>query len=147
MTRSMTPSQAATDAAHARVARSHLRVRYAETDQMGVVYYANYLVWFEVGRTDWLRQAGFTYRELEQSGIVLPVVEVRSEYRQPARYDDNLEIRTRGTLLSGVRVRFDYEVVREQNGAVAACGHTVHASIDPTGRPARLPEQVRRLFT
>ncbi len=130
-----------------RVARSELRVRYADTDKMGVVYYANYLVWFEVGRTDWLRQAGFTYRELEESGIVLPVVETRCEYRQPARYDDDIEVRTRGTLLSGVRVRFDYEIVRRQNDAIAACGHTVHASISPGGRLTRLPEQVRRLFT
>jgi acyl-CoA thioester hydrolase len=125
---------------------SQARVRYAETDQMGVVYYANYLVWFEVGRTDWLRQAGFTYRDLEASGIVLPVIEVRCEYRQPARYDDDLEIRTSGTLLSGVRVQFDYEIVRRATGVVAAAGRTVHASVDSAGRPARLPARVKDLF-
>ena len=113
---------------------------------MGVVYYANYLVWFEVGRTDWLRQAGFTYRDLEASGIVLPVIEVRCEYRQPARYDDDLEIRTSGTLLSGVRVQFDYEIVRRATGVVAAAGRTVHASVDSAGRPARLPARVKDLF-
>ena len=130
----------------AREVSSHVRVRYAETDRMGVVYYANYLVWFEVGRTEWLRQAGLTYREVEESGIILPVIEARCEYRQPARYDDEIEIRTRGVLLSGVRVQFDYEVVRRGTGAVAAVGRTVHASVDATGRPARLPARVRELF-
>ena len=125
---------------------SHARVRYADTDQMGVVYYANYLVWFEVGRTEWLRHMGFTYREVEESGIVLPVIEARCEYRQSARYDDEIEIRTRGTLLSAVRVRFDYEIVRQHTGVVAAVGCTVHASVDPSGRPTRLPERVREIF-
>jgi acyl-CoA thioester hydrolase len=129
-----------------RLATTHLRVRYSETDQMGVVYYANYLVWFEVGRTDWLRQSGTSYREVEEAGFVLPVIEARCEYRQAARYDDELEVRTTGTLLSGVRVQFDYEVVRCGTGTVAAVGRTVHASVDRTGRLKRLPEQVRSLF-
>ncbi len=124
---------------------SQVRVRYADTDKMGVVYYANYLVWFEIGRTEWLRQAGFTYRDLEESGLVLPVIEARCEYRQPARYDDEVEIRTSGTLLSRVRVQFDYEVVR-RNAAVVATGRTVHASVDPRGRPTRLPARVTELF-
>src|SRR6201987_2314265 len=89
-----------------------VRVRYAETDKMGVVYYANYLVWFEVGRTELLRGAGWTYREMEVEGFSLPVVEAQCAYRQPARYDDELDVRTRGTLLSPVRVEFTYEVVR-----------------------------------
>ena len=84
---------------------SRVRVRYAETDKMGVVYYANYFVWFEVGRTDLLRGAGWSYREMEGDGISLPVIEAHCDYRQPARYDDELEIRTVGTLRSPVRVR------------------------------------------
>ncbi len=131
----------------ARQTCSHVRVRYADTDKMGVVYYANYLVWFEVGRTEWLRQNGLSYREVEDSGIVLPVIEAHCEYRQPARYDDEIEIRTRGTLLSPVRVRFDYEVVRRQPGVVAAVGRTVHASVDSNGRPTRLPPRVKELFS
>src|ERR1041385_8853295 len=87
-----------------------LRVRYAETDQMGVVYYANYLVWFEVARADWLRSFGWTYREMEESGLLLPVIEAQCEYRSPARYDDEVEIRTTGRLLSLVRVAFSYEI-------------------------------------
>ena len=77
---------------------TRVRVRYAETDKMGVVYYANYLVWFEVGRTEWLRQTGWSYRDMElDSGVQLPVIEVHCDYRQPARYDDELNITTRGT--------------------------------------------------
>jgi len=75
---------------------SRVRVRYAETDQMAVVYYANYFVWFEVGRTDLLRQSGWSYRELEAEGIGLPVIEAHCEYRQPARYDDELEVHSQG---------------------------------------------------
>jgi acyl-CoA thioester hydrolase len=114
---------------------------------MGVVYYANYFVWFEVGRTDLLRHAGYSYRQMEGDGFALPVIEARCEYRQPARYDDDLEIRTTGTLLSPVRVRFDYEVVRASDAAVLATGFTAHASLDPSGRPRRLPEHVRTLLT
>ena len=125
---------------------SRVRVRYAETDQMGIVYYANYFVWFEVGRTDLLRQAGWSYREMEGEGFSLPVVEAHCTYRQSARYDDDLEIRTRGELLSAVRVKFDYEVVRPSDEAVLAGGHTVHASLDTAGRPRRLPERISRLF-
>jgi len=125
---------------------SRVRVRYAETDQMGIVYYANYFVWFEVGRTDLLRHAGWSYREIETDGIVLPVVEAHCEYRQSARYDDELEIKTTGAQLSSVRVRFDYEVVRTSDVAVLAAGHTVHASLDRTGKPQRLPERIRSLL-
>jgi acyl-CoA thioester hydrolase len=113
---------------------------------MGVVYYANYLVWFEVGRTDLLRNAGSTYRVMEANGFSLPVIEAHCEYRQPAKYDDELEIRTRGALLSSVRVRFEYDVARASDGAILASGFTVHATLDRTGRPCRLPEEVRAVF-
>jgi acyl-CoA thioester hydrolase len=127
-------------------ASSLLRVRYAETDKMGVVYYANYFVWFEVGRTDLLREAGWSYREMEADGVALPVIEAHCEYRQSARYDDELEIRTKGTLLSPIRLAFDYEVLRRGDPAPIATGRTVHASLDRDGRPVRLPERVRHLF-
>jgi acyl-CoA thioester hydrolase len=125
---------------------SRIRVRYAETDRMGVVYYANYLVWFEVGRTDWLRQCGWSYREMEADGFTLPVVAVHCDYRESARYDDELDIRTDGIKLSPVRVRFEYQVVRAADGALLAEGHTVHASLDPSGKPRRLPERVITMF-
>jgi acyl-CoA thioester hydrolase len=128
------------------VSAALVRVRYAETDQMGIVYYANYLTWFEVGRTEWLRSLGWTYVEMEAHGSRLPVIEAHCEYRQSARYDDEIEIRTRGELLSPVRVRFSYDVVRRADAALVARGHTVHAVTNRSGRPTKLPERVRRLF-
>ena len=125
---------------------SRVRVRYAETDKMGVVYYANYFVWFEVGRTDLLRQSGWTYRDMETEGFALPVVEAHCEYRRSARYDDELEVRTSGALLSPVRVRFDYQIVRAPEDHILASGHTVHAAVDATGKPRRLPDRVRDLL-
>jgi acyl-CoA thioester hydrolase len=125
---------------------TRVRVRYAETDKMGVVYYANYLVWFEVARADLLRTLGWSYREMEEAGVVLPVIEAHCEYQRPARYDDEIEVRTEGTMLSAVRMRFQYTIVRTADGSVAAEGHTVHASVDPSGRPRRLPDRIRQVF-
>lgn len=113
---------------------------------MGVVYYANYFVWFEVGRTDLLRDADWSYREMETDGYALPVIEAHCDYRQPARYDDEIEVRTSGELLSPVRVAFTYEVVRPSDNTLLAAGRTVHASLDRGGRACRLPERVRSLF-
>jgi acyl-CoA thioester hydrolase len=121
-------------------------VRYAETDQMGVVYYSNYLVWFEVGRTDLLRDSGMTYRELEAEGVSLPVIEAHCEYHRPARYDDDLEVLTTGGLLSPVRVEFKYRIVKRQDGTELATGCTIHAVLDRDGRPCRLPARARELF-
>ena len=126
---------------------SHVRVRYAETDQMGVVYYANYFVWFEVGRCELLRSLGWNYRDMESTGFFLPVIAAACDYRQPARYDDTLQIRTVGALLSPVRLEFRYRVVRPEDGVVSADGRTVHAALDANGRPRRLPERVRVFFS
>jgi acyl-CoA thioester hydrolase len=128
------------------IRRAHVRVRYADTDQMGVTYHANYLVWFEVGRTDWLRGSGWTYRAMEEAGVLLPVIEVFCQYHQPARYDDELEIRTRATALTPVRIRFDYEVVRLSDGVAAASGHSVHAALNHSARPCRLPARVLEML-
>ena len=125
---------------------TRLRVRYAETDRMGVVYYANYFVWFEVARTDWLRGTGWSYREMEADGVSLPVIEAHCDYRKPALYDDEIDIRTRGALLTQVRIRFDYEVVRAGEATPLASGHTVHASISADGRPCRLPQHIREIL-
>ena len=114
---------------------------------MGIVYYANYFVWFEVARTDWLRDNGWSYREMEAEGFSLPVLEAHCVYQQPARYDDDLEVTATGVLLSPVRVRFTYEITRPADGVTLASGETVHASLDRTGRPCRLPEGVRNLFS
>jgi acyl-CoA thioester hydrolase len=125
---------------------STVRVRYAETDKMGVAYHANYLVWFEVGRTDLLRSLGWTYREMEESGVMLPVIEAHCEYRQASRYDDELEIRTEGRLLSQVRIQFDYQVVRRADEVTTAKGRTIHAALDADRRPCRLPGRLREAF-
>jgi acyl-CoA thioester hydrolase len=123
-----------------------LRVRYAETDKMGVVYYANYLVWFEVARAELLRSLGWSYREMELAGVSLPVIEAHCDYRRPAHYDDELEVRAEGRMLSPVRMEFRYEVVRKQDRIVAASGRTVHAALDASGKPCRLPARVREVF-
>ena len=123
-----------------------LRVRYAETDRMGVVYYAHYFVWFEVARADLLRAQGWTYREMEETGVLLPVIEAQCEYRRPARYDDEIHVRTAGRLTSPVRMEFNYEVVVQGQSDVAATGRTVHAALDREGRPCRLPARIREVF-
>jgi acyl-CoA thioester hydrolase len=129
-----------------RASTSTLRVRYAETDKMGVVYYANYFVWFEVARADLLRSLGWTYREMEHAGVALPVIEAHCEYHRSARYDDEIEVRTEGRMLSPVRMEFQYEVVRCEDRTRAASGRTVHAALDPSGRPCRLPDRIREAF-
>ena len=125
---------------------STLRVRYAETDKMGVAYYANYFVWFEVGRADLLRSLGWTYREMEHNGVSLPVIEAQCDYHRSARYDDELSVKTEGRMLSPVRMEFRYQVVRRADQALAASGRTEHAALDTGGRPCRLPDRVRQVF-
>lgn len=124
-----------------------IRVRYAETDQMGVAWHGEYLAWFEVGRTDLLRGCGCTYRDLEAQGLRLPVIEVQARFLRPALYDDVLEIRTRLTALGKVRVSFAYEVRREGTEGPLATGSTSHAALDREGRPRRIPEDLRRRLT
>lgn len=129
-----------------RHATTTVRARYAETDAMGVVYYANYFVWFEVARTDLLRTLGWTYREMEASGVGLPVIEADCRYRRPARYDDELEIRTEGRITSPVRMEFVYAVsIKGQDGTIAE-GHTAHAALGRNGRPCRLPSRITGAF-
>ena len=127
-----------------RTGSTTVRVRYAETDQMGIAWHGEYLAWFEVGRTDLLRGCGCTYRELEAEGLRLPVIEVQARYLRPALYDDVLEIRTRLTDVGGARVSFEYEVRREGTDGPLATGSTSHAAIDLRGRPRRIPEDLRR---
>lgn len=126
---------------------STLRVRYAETDQMGIVYYANFFVWFEIGRTDFCRQHGFRYRDMEQQdGLYIIVAEARCRYKAPARYDDEILVRT---CLRGARRRvltFGYEVYRQADQQLLAEGETVHVITDREGRPRALPEKYRELF-
>lgn len=113
---------------------------------MGVVYYANYLVWFEVARADLLRALGWTYKEMEDTGITLPVIEASCKYKAPARYDDEIVIRTEGWLRSAVRMEFAYRISRKADGVLSAEGMTMHAALAMDGRPCRLPERIRDAF-
>ncbi len=121
------------------------RVPYADTDQMGVVYYANYLVYFERFRNELLRDAGYTYRRLEEDGIAMPVIEAVCNYKASAKYDDLLEITGRFAEAKGVKVKIECEVRRE--GKILVEGYTVHACMDlKSGRPTRPPEFIRELL-
>lgn len=114
------------------------RVRYKDTDQMGVAYYANYFVWFEVGRSEYLRGSGISYRELEQQEIFLPVVEAFCKYKFPARYDDLLRIRTGLNFLEDVKLGFYYEIYHQENNVLLASGETIHAFVNRKGKPVAL---------
>jgi acyl-CoA thioester hydrolase len=111
---------------------------------MGVAYHGHYLVWFEVGRTELMRQLGCTYAELEeQDGIFFPVIEVGARYHAPARYDQRLVVSTQLDAVQGVRVRFAYRVTRQEGNALLATGYTVHAAVGRDGRAMRLPRELK----
>jgi acyl-CoA thioester hydrolase len=122
------------------------RVRYQETDQMGVVYHSNYLHFFEIGRTELMRDRGFPYADLERRGLSLAVVEACCRYRAPARYDDLLRIRTLIRRIRPVRITFEYEIRDDSDGRVLAEGHTEMACVGRDGRPKRLPEPFLERF-
>jgi acyl-CoA thioester hydrolase len=125
--------------------RTHLRVRYADTDAMGVVYYANYLAYFEVGRVEFLRAAMADYRAIEEAGAVAAVTRADCRYLAPARFDDVLAIHTRAGRIGRASMRFEYEVRREPDSALVAEGFTEHALLDrQTFRPTRLPDGIRQ---
>ena len=119
-----------------------IRVRYAETDQMGIAHHAEYFAWFEVGRTELLRAHGLTYRDLEKQGVHFPVIGTEARFLRPAYYDDVLEVRTEVADLSGARIAFTYEIYRDGAGPIATA-RTEHAAVDAGGRPHRLPPDVR----
>jgi acyl-CoA thioester hydrolase len=131
----------------AQVYETKLRVRYAETDQMGVVYHSNFVIWFEVGRVEMLRQLGFTYSEMEKrDGTHIAVVDVRCRYKVPARYDDMVTIRTRLVNVRDSLLHFGYEVVRDLDGILLAEGETVHLVVDSEFRRIPLPQKYLASF-
>jgi acyl-CoA thioester hydrolase len=125
----------------ARTVETPLRVRYAETDKMGVVYHSNYIIWFEVGRVEMMRQLGFTYKQMEADGCHLPVVEVRCRYKAPARYDELITIRTRLKNVRAGLIHFHYEVLRAEDGVLLAEGETVHLTLDGQGNRCPFPKK------
>ena len=118
---------------------TEIRVIYGETDAMGIVYYANYLRWFEIGRTELMRSLGLAYREIEAQGAFLPVSEVFCKYLQSARYDDILGIETRVDSLKRASIQFAYRILRQADGAELVTGTTLHAFVDAQGKIVRVP--------
>jgi len=132
---------------HPVVSESRLRVRYAETDQMGVVYHANHFIWFEIGRVELMRQMGFSYRDMERDhGLFIAVADARCRYKAPARYDDEIIVRT---CLKNVResvVHFGYELVRVGDGLLLAEGETTHIVTDAQMKTTALPGKFLKAF-
>lgn len=119
-----------------------IRVRYAETDRMGYVYYGNYATYFEVARVEALRELGFSYRKLEDSGILLPVLDFTIRYRRPAFYDDELTIRTTIPELPGARIKFDYEVLNAAGELITVASTTLVFIQKETGKPTAIPDEI-----
>lgn len=123
-----------------------VRVRYQETDKMGVVYHANYLVWFEIGRTEYFRKIGLEYSDLEERGLLAPVVDVRCFYKSPAKYDDEIIIRTRITEIKSVKARFEYEIMRALDSMILATGFTTHAFVSKDLKIVNLKKKYEDIF-
>jgi acyl-CoA thioester hydrolase len=120
-----------------------VRVRYADTDTMRVVYYANFFVWFESGRVELFRSRGIVYRDIEESGIFTPVIEAHANYKAPARFDDELIIRTRLAKIGETSLRFENEVYKLPSMELLCTGHTVHVAVGKDGKPVRIPDELR----
>ncbi len=125
-----------------------LRVRYAETDRMGVVYHANFAIWFEVGRVELLRQLGFDYSQMEQQdNCHIPVVDLRVRYKAPAQYDDEIVVRTELKNVRATLLHFSYEVLRERDRMLLATGETMHIIVDDKFERRPLPEKYMKAFS
>jgi acyl-CoA thioester hydrolase len=132
---------------HPSVNETRLRVRYAETDQMGVVYHSNHLIWFEIGRVELMRQLGFSYRDMERDDkCFIAVAEARCRYRAPIYYDDEVVVRTKLKSVRESVVHFSYELVRGENGALLAEGETTHIVTDSKFKIAALPDKYLKVF-
>ena len=129
------------------VGETRVRVRYVETDQMGVVYHSNYLIWFEVGRVEFIRQLGLNYKQMEEEdGCGISVVDVHARYRAPARYDDELVIETRLLAARGAVIRFGYRILRVGDGVLLCEGETVHVCVGKDMKKRSLPPKYAERF-
>ncbi|SFX59596.1 acyl-CoA thioester hydrolase [Thermoactinomyces sp. DSM 45891] len=128
------------------VSQSSIQVRYQETDQMGVVYHSNYLVWFEIGRTAYTHDLGYSYRELEKLGVMLPLIEVKANYRAPARYDDEVIVYTTCTEASGSRLIFEYEIKRKRDQVLLTTGHSIHVWVNKEMKRVNMKEKFPDLY-
>lgn len=125
---------------------THIRVRYAETDQMGYVYYGNYAMYFEVARVESLRAAGFSYKKMEEDGIIMPVLELHTQFVRPGKYDELLTVRTRIPEMPGIRIKFDYEVVNEKDETITKGWTTLTFLKKDSHRPCRPPQYLLDLL-
>lgn len=126
---------------------TRLRVRYAETDQMGVVYHANYFIWFEIGRVEYLRQLGFSYRDMEKDdGCFIAVADARCRYKAPARYDDELIVRTHIRNARESVIHFGYKLLRAEDGVLLAEGETTHIATNAQMQVSVIPEKYLQIF-
>lgn len=123
------------------------RVRYGDTDKLGISYYANYFVWFEAARTEYFRALGLPYTECEKKGVFLPVVETAAKYLQPSTYDDLLIVRTSVSEFGKSSMRFEYQVLNKATQKLLATGFSVHVFVDRQMRPVRVPAEVQKIVT
>src|SRR5580693_8787497 len=132
---------------HSVINETSIRVRYAETDQMGIVYHANYFVWFEIGRVELLRQLGFSYSDMEaKDDCGIAVIDARCRYKAPARYDDEVIVRTHLKYIRESLLQFEYELVRANDGTLLAEGDTTHIVVDTEMKKVPLPEKYVTAF-
>lgn len=129
-----------------RVSSTKITVRYVETDQMGIAHHSNYFPWFEVGRTEFIKELGMSYTEMENGGVFLPLIETGCKYKIPAKYEDSLIINTSIELLEPVKVIFRYEVVKEPDLKLIAEGFTFHAFVDKTMKPINLRKKFPEMW-
>ena len=129
------------------VHRTKIRVRYGETDQMGIVYHPNHYVYFEAGRTEFLREWGnMSYKDMEEAGVMMPLIETHCKYILPAKYDDELIVETSVKIMTVVRITFFYKLYREEDGSLLAEGETSHAFVNKEGKPINLKKRNPELF-
>ena len=128
------------------IVKTSIRVRYADTDQMGVVHHTNFFVWFEEGRSDYFRFLGYPYRRMERQGIFFPVVTASCRYRSPARYDDLLALETSVAETGRGKVTFRYRLLSAENDRLLAEGSTTHGCVNRNGKPTRIPDDIRSLL-
>ena len=125
---------------------THIRVRYADTDQMGIVYHSHYLEWFEAGRAELFREMGMPYTEIEKKGIVLPIIETYLRYKRPAKYDQILKIITMLKEIPKAKLKIYYNIYDENHSNLLVDGYTVHSFINSKGKPTRIPLWMKRVF-
>ena len=129
-----------------KVSKTKIKVRYVETDQMGIVHHSNYFVWFEVGRTEFIKELGIKYSDMENMGVLLPLIESGCEYKRGARYEDEIVISTSVTLITPIRMEFKYDIIRENDDKLLAKGFTKHVFVNTNLKPINVKKKYPELW-